>query len=173
MDEYAVIIRAVIKPELTERQLAAVSAETGGTISYDSRTSVLRYTTSMQDPHRDSIAALGKADGNLARAIRRHAGAEHDTREARVLPWGEFEAETFRPSVPGGGLAGSAEAAEILGVSTTRVGELRKTHSSFPKPSEELKATPVWDRAEIERFAREWDRKAGRPRNLPEPPSGQ
>lgn len=162
MNGYALIIRAIVTPALDDRQLTAVSTEIGGTISYDTATSMLRYATNTQD--RDGIAALGKTDGTLNRAISRHAGAELETIEARALEWNEYEAETLRPSTPRSGLAGRAEAAEILGVSLQRVNQLRDAHKDFPRPVADLKCGPVWDRTELETWERGWNRKrTGRP----------
>jgi hypothetical protein len=160
VDGYAVIIRANITPLLTDAQFAAVAAELGGTASYNGGTSELRYTASTQES--DGIAALGKAGTGLARTVRRHAGAAASIREARVLPWEDFENETFRPATPRGGLSGVAEAAELLGVTRQRLADIRKL-PAFPRPVAGLKAGPVWDTAEIERFERGWDRRAGRP----------
>lgn len=161
MDGYAVITRAVIEPRLTERQLAAVSAETGGTISYDSSTGMLRFTVSTPDPDADAATVFAYGIGMLTRAVRL-AGAAASIREVRVLSWEDFEAETFRPSTPASGLAGVAETAEILGISRQRLADVRK-NPAFPRPVADLKSGPVWDRAEIERFERGWDRRAGRP----------
>lgn len=155
---YAVIIRAIITPQLTEQQLAAVSAEAHGTIAYDSGTGVLRFTVSTPDPDADMVSVLAYGADTVTRAVRL-AGASASIREGRVLSWGDFEAETFRPSTPRGGLAGVAEAAEILGVSRQRVAEIRKDHGEFPAPVADLKSGPVWDRVEIERFERGWERK--------------
>jgi predicted DNA-binding transcriptional regulator AlpA len=46
---------------------------------------------------------------------------------------------------------GVREAAEILGVSKQRVGQLAKK-SDFPKPVLHLRATPVWREADIRKF---------------------
>lgn len=161
MDGHAVIIRAVISPALDERQLAAVSAEAHGTIAYDSRTGMLRFTVSTPDPDADAVTVLRYGVDTVTRAVRL-AGSAAVIREGRVLSWEDYEAETFRPATPHGGLAGVAEAADLLGVSRQRLADIRK-NPAFPQPVADLKAGPVWDRAEIERFERGWDRKAGRP----------
>lgn len=164
MSGYAVIVRAVIDPRLDDRQLDLVAHEAHGTITYNSSESVLRFTVSTPDPDADAIAVLAHGVETVASAVR-HAGAAASVREARVLDWDEFEAETFRPSAPRGGLAGVAEAAELLGVSRQRIAEIRKDHKAFPAPVADLAAGPVWDRAELERFDRTWERKrTGRPR---------
>jgi hypothetical protein len=68
-------------------------------------------------------------------------------------------------------LMGATEVAEYLHVSRQRVLELRQKHADFPAPLEQLKAGPVWDKAEIERFLENWDRTPGRPRKRPLPVS--
>lgn len=50
-------------------------------------------------------------------------------------------------------LAGVAEIAELLGVTRQRVHQLAKT-PGFPKPLAELSAGAIWDRAEVENWAR-------------------
>jgi len=60
---------------------------------------------------------------------------------------------------------GTAETAELLGVSKQRVSELAKTHADFPKPIKRLKSGPVYDRAEIVQWESNWERRrTGRPR---------
>jgi predicted DNA-binding transcriptional regulator AlpA len=54
-------------------------------------------------------------------------------------------------------LVGVAEVAEMLGVSRQRVTQLAKT-ASFPRPTVQLAAGPVWESAEIEQWARETGR---------------
>ena len=57
------------------------------------------------------------------------------------------------PSSGLGDGVGVGEAAEILGVSKQRVHQLAG-EESFPKPILRLKATPVWQRWDVEQFAR-------------------
>lgn len=164
MNGYAVIIRADIKPALDSRQLDAVAIEAHGTIAYDRSTSVLLFSTSTPDPDADAVTVLKYGIDTVTSAVHR-AGSTASIREGRVVDWEDFEAETFRPATPRGGLAGRAEAAEILGVSPQRVNQLRDEHADFPRPVDDLKSGPVWDRAELEAFNRGWDRKrTGRPR---------
>lgn len=59
-------------------------------------------------------------------------------------------------------LLGVAELAELLGVSRQRASELA-TQSNFPSPVAQLTATPVWDKATIGNFLKEWKRTPGRP----------
>jgi len=139
-------------------RVRASGAEAQGTIAYDSGTGILRFTVSTPDPDADMVSVLAYGAETVTRAVR-VAGASASIREGRVLSWGDFEAETFRPSTPQAGLAGVAEVAEILGVSRQRVAEIRKDHEAFPAPVADLKSGPVWDRAEVERFERGWERK--------------
>jgi predicted DNA-binding transcriptional regulator AlpA len=52
---------------------------------------------------------------------------------------------------------GTAEVAELLGVSRTRVGQLAQ-REDFPRPVIRLAAGPVWESADIERWARDTGR---------------
>ena len=56
-----------------------------------------------------------------------------------------------------------AEAADILGVSKQRASELSKSRR-FPKPIIRLASGPIWLEDVITTFARDWERKPGRPR---------
>lgn len=59
-------------------------------------------------------------------------------------------------------IMGAAEIARFLGVTTQRASELGG-QDNFPRPVAHLKAGRVWRRADVERFAREWERKPGNP----------
>jgi predicted DNA-binding transcriptional regulator AlpA len=61
-------------------------------------------------------------------------------------------------------LMGATEVAAYLGVSRQRVLELRQKNEKFPDPAAKLKSGPVWDKAAIDIFVDQWDRKPGRPR---------
>lgn len=54
-------------------------------------------------------------------------------------------------------LMGIAEIADLLGVSRTRVHQLRK-ESALPDPYDSLAMGPVWLREDVERWARETGR---------------
>lgn len=66
----------------------------------------------------------------------------------------------FEGEVPD--ILGSAEVAEILGVSRQRVQQLR-AEGRFPEPILELSATPIWLRRSIDAFLTSWSRRPGRP----------
>lgn len=51
-----------------------------------------------------------------------------------------------------GDIVGSAEAADILGVERTRIARYRRT-GVMPTPWDELRATPVWLRRDVEKVA--------------------
>jgi predicted DNA-binding transcriptional regulator AlpA len=52
---------------------------------------------------------------------------------------------------------GVAEVAELLGVSRQRVTQLAKV-DGFPAPTSRLASGPVWESADVERWARETGR---------------
>jgi hypothetical protein len=60
-------------------------------------------------------------------------------------------------------LGGTAELADLLGISKQLTSVLAATHPEFPAPLTRLKSGPVWRMADLARFADGWRRKAGRP----------
>jgi hypothetical protein len=66
-------------------------------------------------------------------------------------------------------LMGVSEVAEVLGVTASRVGALRRT-PGFPQPVRAVKATPLWLGWQVRGFAAHWDRTPGRPRRQPVTP---
>ena len=80
---------------------------------------------------------------------------------AEVLTLGEQIRRLDEPAFPE--LVGLLEAAEILGVSKQRVGQLDKEHAGFPSPLQRLRSGPVWSRHAIEAFDERWERRSGRP----------
>jgi predicted DNA-binding transcriptional regulator AlpA len=52
-------------------------------------------------------------------------------------------------------ILGTAEVAEVLGVSKQRIHSLRKL-VEFPEPIKQLASTPLWDRADIIQFLTKW-----------------
>lgn len=71
------------------------------------------------------------------------------------------DAENARGALPE--MVGIGEVAELLGLSRQRASQVARS-SRFPTPIAELKAGPVFTKASVERFARSWARKPGRPR---------
>jgi hypothetical protein len=76
----------------------------------------------------------------------------------------EYERRANEPTLPV--LLGAAEIAHLLSVSRQRVHQLR-AHVDFPAPVVEVSMGPLWDARAVERFAREWDRRPGRPAKAP------
>jgi predicted DNA-binding transcriptional regulator AlpA len=52
-------------------------------------------------------------------------------------------------------LVGAQEIAELLGITRQRVGQLARTDESFPSPVAEVAAGRIWEREDVERWARE------------------
>lgn len=78
-----------------------------------------------------------------------------------VVEEDEYIRRADEPTLPE--LVSAPEVAQILGgVSRQRVHQLRET-AAFPAPLYELRTGPIWDRRAIDRFARDWTRKPGRP----------
>lgn len=100
------------------------------------------------------------------------AAADEALRAARALPakptglqvlriedW-TADQENPRPQ----DLVGATEAAQLLGVSRQRVGQLAE-RPDFPAPIARISAGPVWTRASVHAFMERWGRKiTGRPR---------
>lgn len=72
------------------------------------------------------------------------------------------DAELARPDLPD--LVAGPEVAGILGVNRQRVHQLAHGHPQFPRPLYRLGVGSLWDRAAIDAFGAEWERKPGRPR---------
>lgn len=130
------------------------------------------YGTAEYDAARHTLTARLTVDATTLRAAvdetlksARHAhhaafDAPGDPFDARVLTDDAWVDELQHP--PQMQLVGIAEIAEILGVSTQRVGQLAEEHDRFPAPIGTLKAGRVYTRASVEAFAAsDWRRKRG------------
>lgn len=107
------------------------------------------------DMHKATMVGLDLAE--------RVMGGNPDGME--VLEEEEYVRRAEEPSLPE--LVSAPEVAQILGgVSRQRVHQLRET-AGFPAPLYELRTGPIWDLRAIERFARDWTRKPGRPARVP------
>nr|WP_264025532.1 hypothetical protein [Mycolicibacterium pyrenivorans] len=73
----------------------------------------------------------------------------------------EQQRRADEPTLPE--LMSAAEIAEELGVARQRVHQLRST-AAFPSPLAELRGGAIWDAAAVRKFAHDWERKPGRPR---------
>jgi len=51
-------------------------------------------------------------------------------------------------------LVGSAEISDLLGITQTRVNQLVTTDATFPLPVAELTAGRIWQRSDVEKWAR-------------------
>jgi predicted DNA-binding transcriptional regulator AlpA len=77
------------------------------------------------------------------------------------------DAELEVPNYPD--LVSGPEVAELLGVTRQRVHQLAADHPDFPTPLYRLGVGSLWVRAGIEKFAKSWERKPGRPRKVATP----
>lgn len=111
----------------------------------------------------DWQAAQGDAFAALAAAL--GGGGIGEVIEVHVRSYDALEAEAVSSAMPA--LVGTAEVAQLLGVSKTRVGELERTLERFPGPAARLASGPVWFLEGIKRFDEGWERKPGRPRSNP------
>jgi hypothetical protein len=106
-------------------------------------------------------------DGELSmREVLDKVGA-HVTQVVGLEPVGveivresEFTRRAESPTLPE--LVSASEVGDMLGVARQRVHQLRST-AAFPAPLAELRGGAVWDAAAVRKFAREWERKPGRP----------
>lgn len=74
----------------------------------------------------------------------------------------KLELRVDTPNYPN--LVSGPEAATILGVNRQRLHQLATGHRDFPEPLYRLGVGSLWLRQSIETFARNWDRRPGRPR---------
>lgn len=81
--------------------------------------------------------------------------------DLRVCTPEVYAADVLRPDTPR--LLAATDVAELLAVSRQRVHQLHSEHPQFPAPYTRLGSGPIWTLPAIERFARVWTRKPGRP----------
>lgn len=108
----------------------------------------------------DATSASRKAARLVLNAAKTAGIRAGEVVELEVMEWKRFERWLDTPTFPD--LIGSAEAAEILGVSRQRFHEIRRT-KDFPEPLAEVAATPLWVRGAVQNFIKTWNRKPGRP----------
>jgi hypothetical protein len=87
-------------------------------------------------------------------------GIDTEPVAVEVLTVDELERRADQPTMPT--LVGASEVADILHVTRQRVHQVR-SHKGFPAPLVEVAMGPLWDERAVQRFAREWDSKPGRP----------
>lgn len=104
----------------------------------------------------DPIKATNMAQQLAYAVIRSHPiGIE-------VVTEREHQRRADEPTLPE--LVAAPEVGEILGgISRQRVYQLQHV-AGFPEPLYRLRTGPVWDRRAIEKFARTWTRRPGRPK---------
>lgn len=138
--------------DLLEGHAPAIAADESGwdaTVSVDA------------DDHHDAIASFEA----LISSVAKKAGLPlTDVVRLEAVRGDELDRELATPNYPD--LVSGPEAAQILGVTRQRVHTLAGKHRDFPRPLYQLAVGSLWARAAIEKFAREWDRKPGRPRNV-------
>jgi transcriptional regulator with XRE-family HTH domain len=126
----------------------------------------LRVGLTVEGP--DPPAALARGLALVDAALRAAGLAGFRVRAVRILDEAELDEELARPNLPA--LVGVAEIAARLGVSRQRVSELARSRG-FPPALARLSAGPVWLEAAVDRFARDWTRRPGRPAPEPDAPA--
>lgn len=116
------------------------------------------------DPGQDEVDALEAARSRLSRSTRKLHLPLWSIDAVEILTYDEQDRRLATPVLPE--LVGTAEIAEVLGVSKSRVGQLR-SNDLFPAPVAELASGPVYTRPSIQRFVDEWKRQPGRPATAP------
>jgi hypothetical protein len=106
--------------------------------------------------------SMGEAIDKVTSHVTGIVGAEPVGME--VVRESEWQRRAEAPTMPE--LMSAAEIGELLGVARQRVHQLRAS-SAFPAPLAELRGGAVWDAAAVQKFAREWERRPGRPRTTP------
>lgn len=109
--------------------------------------------------HAPADMNIWDAGRKLSDAVEQVVGAKPVGVE--VITEDELYRRADEPTMPE--LMSAAEIADELGVARQRVHQLRAT-AAFPAPLAELRGGAVWDAAAVRKFARDWERKPGRPR---------
>lgn len=109
----------------------------------------------------DALDALTDGVEAAREAVIKVVGMNWPVAAARVVDYDQLEREQEAEHLE---LAGTAEVAQELGVSGTRIRALLATLEHFPRPLAQLAAGPVWDLTAVRAFAEQWERRPGRPR---------
>lgn len=152
--EYAV---ADMTAELMQAITKGIDGFSG--VAHDSSTGRARIGLSVTE---STLRQATDAALRVTRAALANAGVKGEPVSVHVLTAEDLQREIEKPTFPK--FAGVAEAAEILGVSRQRVGELEATHPDFPPVIQRLKSGPVFVREHIEGFSQRWVRRTGRPK---------
>ncbi|MFB9472193.1 hypothetical protein ACFFR3_22000 [Nonomuraea salmonea] len=121
----------------------------------------------MHDPIQQAAADVARALGttfdeltDIADILDDHLRADRSEGEILLLALGELT----RREPERHDLIGAAEAAEILGISRSRLLLLAEKKPDFPPQRyPHLAAAKLWRRQDIIAFNRTWDRRVGRP----------
>lgn len=155
--EHSVYLRLTCEQPVGEDALIAISdaLHPGSVVAGDGWVSV--QTSVETRGWQDAVHRVGV---DLAQAARTAGVTTGGIVEVHVRPWAEFAAgaEHALPDLVSG-----PEAAAILSVSRQRLHQLVTEHPRFPAAIYQLAIGRLWLRAGIEQFAREWERKPGRP----------
>ena len=163
-DGFAVSIGATfaaraVEPIHTTTNLAGLLADHGAAIAVDQDGTGFHITLSI-DNTRSAISAIEQAM-KLVRAAATEAQLPRwSAHSVEALTYEEQDRQLAEPVLPE--LLGTAELAQMLGVSKTRVGQLRD-HDLFPHPVAQLASGPVYTLPSVSRFADNWKRSPGRP----------
>lgn len=136
--------------ELVGEALAEHYAAVGGGSTLEARITVSGET---------AAEAFARALAVYEEAVERALGKEIEVVGAEMMTAERLEAELSELD-DREVLLGVAEAAEFLGVSKTRVGNLRE-QNYFPRPVQELASGPIWRRLDLKRFEQGWGRRSG------------
>lgn len=151
-------------PGATADVLAALPAALPGygIVAGDGEHLVLQMTVDAATMRAAATEALRAARAAIVAATGRAGQAVELPIELRVVDVDTAERQAAHPARLE--LIGTAEAAEILGVSPQRAAQLVREHADFPAPVATPRMGPVFTRASVEAFDRRWQRRAGRPR---------
>ncbi|MFT4011330.1 MAG: hypothetical protein QM655_14945 [Nocardioidaceae bacterium] len=150
MTTWAITATLPIEPD--EDRLVALDEQLDATVSYapGHGVAVVLY---VEDP--DPLSAAESARTMLVSAV----GVEPVGYE--VMTEQKYLARADEPTLPV--LVSAPEVGEMLGgISRQRVHQLTRL-AAFPEPLVRLRTGPIWDARAVQRFAREWERKPGRP----------
>ncbi len=155
MSDWTVTVTLPDDGSLTPADMIALAEDLDKFDAYVSRPRDGRIDVRLYVEHDDPMEATAIAYGAVVdRFDRQPIGVETLTED-------EFARRAELPTLPE--LMSAAEIADELGVSRQRVHKLRET-AAFPAPLAELRGGAVWDALAVRKFARDWDRKPGRPR---------
>jgi hypothetical protein len=148
------VVRVTAPADLIDDEAQiAITEQLNADVMVDTATNVLSAVYQVTAP------TLRMATDEALRAARTLPAKPTGMQVYRVEDW-IAEQENPRPQ----DLVGATEAAQLLGVSRQRVGQLAE-RPDFPAPIARVSAGPIWTRASVHAFLARWTRKiTGRPR---------